>query len=191
MRAVCRSFCRFGMFLAAASFGCAGGRADPAGSAASLLLLLWGGTDAAGVPYLDPAFVFDAPASLPQSGGSHQIAGRDAEGAELFLLRFEMPIVADGDGSSSFVFALPVGDGWANRLASITLTGPGGSFTLDRNSDQPMAILRDPATGQIRRIARNLPPGPEGREAAAALGAETGFDVLFSRGIPDPADWRP
>lgn len=105
-------------------------------------------------------------------------------------MRFEMPAIADGDGSSSFVFAVPVQEGWSDRLAGITLSGPGGSFTLDRQSDQPMAILRDPATGQIRSIRRDLPPGRAGREAADSLAAETGFELFFSRGIPDPADWR-
>ena len=154
------------------------------------VLFLWGGVDPEGVPHLDPAFVFDAPASLPRSEGPHRITGRDTDGAELFALRFEMPTIADGDGSSSFVFLLPVREEWADALASITLSGPGGSFTLDRDSDQPMAILRNPETGQIRQIVRDLPPGPEGREAAERLGAETGFVVSFSRGIPDRADWK-
>ena len=154
------------------------------------VLFLWGGVDAEGTPHLDPAFVLDAPASLPHSDGPHQITGRDTNGLELFTLRFSMPVIADGDGSSSFVFALPVREDWADALASITLAGPGGSFTLDRNSDRPMAILRNPETGQIRQIMRDLPSGPAGREAAERLGAETGFEVLFSRGIPDSADWR-
>lgn len=154
------------------------------------VLFLWGGVDAEGIPHLDPAFVLDAPASLPRTEGPHRLAGHDVAGAELFSLRFEMPVVADGDGSSSFVFALPVREGWAGALESITLSGPGGSFTLDRNTDRPMAILRNPETGQIRQIMRDLPPGPAGLEAAERMGTETGFEVLFSRGIPDPADWR-
>lgn len=153
------------------------------------VLFLWGGADAQGAPHLDPAFVIDAPPSLPRTDGPHRITGRDEDGAELFALRFEMPVIADGDGSSSFVFALPVREGWADALASITLSGPGGSFTLDRSTDLPMAILRDPESGRIRRIMRDLPPGPTGREAAERAGAEGGWEVIFSRGIPDPADW--
>ena len=153
------------------------------------VLFLWGGADARGAPHLDPAFVLDAPPSLPRADGPHRITGRDADGAELFALRFEMPVIADGDGSSSFVFALPVREGWADALASITLSGPGGSFTLDRSTDRPMAILRDPESGRIRRIMRDLPPGPAGREAAERAAAEGGWEVIFSRGIPDPGDW--
>lgn len=155
------------------------------------VLFLWGGVDAEGTPHLDPAFVLDAPPSLPRSDGRHRIVGLDADGTELFALRFEMPVIADDDGSSSFVFALPVREGWADALANITLSGPGGSFTLDRNTDLPMAILRDPESGQIRQIMRDLPSGPRGLEAAERMGTESGFEVLFSRGIPDPADWRP
>ena len=154
------------------------------------VLFLWGGVDAAGTPHLDPAFVLHAPASLPRAEGPHRITGHDAAGSELFSLRFEMPVIADGDGSSSFVFALPVREGWADALASVTLSGPGGSFTLDRNTDRPMAILRNPESGQIRQIMRDLPPGPAGLVAAERLAAETGFEVLFSRGLPDPAEWR-
>ena len=189
--------------LAAATIGCAHNRADTAattqdaGAGASAatasqqrVLFISGGADARGTPHLDPAFVLDAPPSPPEGEGRHRITGRDADGAELFSLRFEMPVIADGDGSGSFLFAVPVQEGWASRLASITLDGPGGSSTLDRSTDRPMAILRDPVSGQVRQITRDLPPGPAGREAAEALAAETGFELIFSRGIPEPADWR-
>ena len=59
--------------------------------------------------------MIDAPPSLPRADGPHRITGRDADGAELFALRFEMPVIADGDGSSSFVFALPVREGVGRR----------------------------------------------------------------------------
>ena len=110
-------------------------------------------------------------------------------GAELFSLSFTMPVTADADGSSSFAFALPVRAGWEDRLATITLSGPGGSVTLDGESDIPMAILRDPRTGQVRGILRDPPGAAE--VAADGVGAPTpGLEVLFSRGIPDPAAWR-
>ena len=70
-------------------------------------LLLWGGTDAEGEPFLNPAFVIDAPAVLPNAAGEHQITGRTGSGDELFSVDFAMPEVADGDGSSSFAFRAP------------------------------------------------------------------------------------
>ena len=180
----------WGAGLAAWGLACAAGGVGTAGGQQQRVLFLWGGVGADGVPYLDPAFVLDGSPSPPTSGGPHRITGRDADGAELFSLRFEMPRVADGDGSSSFVLALPAREEWADRLASITLSAPGGSFTLDGSTDRPLAILRDPETGRIRQFKRDLPPGPEGRAAAEQLAAERGWELVFSRGIPDPADWR-
>ena len=151
-------------------------------------LLLWGGMDPEGEPFLEPAFVVDAPAALPDSAGEYRVTGRTASGGELFSLSFTMPKTADGDGSSSFVFALPVQPGWEGNLASITLSGSGGSVILDRESDRPMGILRNPRTGQVRGILRDLPQA----DAAAALAAQAGpgsLDMLFSRGIPDSGAW--
>ena len=151
-------------------------------------LLLWGGADADGELYLNPAFVVDAPTVLPDDAGEHRIAGRTADGDELFSLDFTLPETADGDGRGSFVFALPADPAWAGNLASITLSGPGSSATLDGDTDLPMTVLLDPVTGQVRAILRDLPQA----DAAAALAPQAGpdsLDVLFSRGIPDAAAW--
>ena len=162
----------------------------PAGPivASSKSLLLWGGVGADSVPYLEPAFVVDAPPVLPDSAGEYLVTGRTTGGDELFSLSFTMPEVADGDGSSSFVFVLPAQPGWEGNLASITLAGPAGSFALDGDSDLTMAILRNPRTREVRGILRDLPQA----DAAAALAPQAGpdsLDVLFSRGIPDAASW--
>ena len=154
---------------------------------ASRSLLLWGGIDPEGEAFLEPAFVVDAPGALPDSAGEYRITGRTFSGGELFSLSFAMPETADSDGSSSFVFVLPVQPGWEGGLASITLSGPGDSVTLDGESNLPMAILRNPRTGQVRAILRD-PPQPDA--AAMAPQADLGsLDVLFSRGIPDAAAW--
>ena len=151
-------------------------------------LLLWGGEDADGELYLNPAFVVDAPPMLPDAAGEHRIVGRTADGDELFSLGFAMPETADGDGRSSFVFALPVEPGWAGNVASITLSGPGGSAALDSDTDLSMAILLDPGTGQVRGILRDLPQADAGAALAPQAGPDS-LDVLFSRGIPDAAAW--
>ena len=158
-------------------------------SASARSLLLWGGVGADSVPYLEPAFVVDAPAALPDSAGEFQITGRTAGGGELFSLSFTMPETADGDGSSSFAFALPVRAGWEGSLATIMLSGPGRSVTLDGESDIPMAILRNPRTGQVRGILRDPPLATE--VAADAIGVSApGLEVLFSRGVPGGGAWR-
>ena len=78
--------------------------------------------------------------------------------------------------------------GWESSLATITLNGPGGTVTLDGDSDMPMAILRDPRTGQVRGILRDPPLAAEVAADAVAVGAPG--EVLFSRGIPGVAAWR-
>ena len=154
-------------------------------------LLLWGGFDGEGNLFLDPALVVDAPAVLPNSGGAYRLVGLAADGRELFSLDFEMPIIADGDGQSSFAYTLPAQSEWSDALESITLSGPEGSATLDRESDRSVMILRDPVGGRVRAIVRDS--GGVAMSAAAAVGsawASEGLEVLFSRGIPDAEAWR-
>ena len=166
-----------------------GSAAVAAVSASTRSLLLWGGVGADSVPYLEPAFVIDAPAALPDSAGEYRVTGRTAGGGQLFSLSFTIPETADGDGSSSFAFGLPVRAGWEGSLATITLDGPGGTVTLDGESDIPMAILRDPRTGQVRGILLDPPLATEvAADAAGALAPA--LEVLFSRGIPGAAGWR-
>lgn len=166
-------------------------------------IILWGGADAEGRPHLEPAFVADASPALPPSPGEYELTGRSAAGHELFSVSFNMPEIADGDGSSSFVFALPVRDEWAGALESITLTGPSGSVAMDHATDRPVAILRDAESGHVRAILREIdsvpvqailrgasPHGlaPKGVLAGLASGPE--LEVLRSRGIPDEGEWR-
>ncbi|MDE0249184.1 MAG: leucine-rich repeat domain-containing protein [Gammaproteobacteria bacterium] len=149
----------------------------PAGRA----LLLWGGLDATGTPHIRPAFFIDAPPTLPRADGSYSLTGRDPSGTELFSLSFEMAEFTDTeDDRAGFAFALPAT--WTQELASIALQGPGGSASLDRDTDDPLTILRDPATGQIRDIVDSPPPAGPGPGPAAVPGPE--LEVLFSRGIP-------
>ena len=155
-------------------------------------LLLWGGTDPEGAPFLNPAFVVDAPAVLPKSAGDYTVTGRDAAGRELFSLNFAIPeVLSEEEVGSSFAFVLPARPAWAQALFGITLSGPDGSVTLDGESDISMAILRDPRTGQVRGFLRDSPASLLTQTAADAAGSlASGFDVLFSRGIPSAEEWR-
>ena len=162
-----------------------------AGGEPSKRLMIWGGLDADGVPYLEPAFVVNARAALPDSVGDWRLTGRSTDGRELFSLDFAMPEVADGDGLSYFVFALPAPSRWAGDLADITLSGPRGSFTLDGASDLPMTILRDSRTGRVRGFLREPPLAARAAMNAALDAAESpGVETLYSRGIPDANAWR-
>ena len=150
-------------------------------------LLLWGGVDTTGTPFLNPAFVADAPPALPDSAGDYTVTGRDASGRDLFSLSFTMPVALSEEAeASSFVFALPAQPGWADALTSVTLSGPAGTATLDGDSNIPMAILRDPVTGRVRGFLRDV-GDPEAGALARSAG---GLDVLFSRGIPGASAWR-
>ena len=168
--------------------------AAPPPAASGRALLLWGGLDGEGGPYLRPAFFIDAPPTLPAAGGAYSLTGRDPGGAELFSLSFAMAEYTDAeDDRAGFSFALPVT--WTEELASITLQGPEGSASLDRDTDDPVTILRDPATGQIRGIFDGPPPaalapGPAAAPLAPGPAAAPGqgFEVLFSRGIPSAAN---
>ena len=150
-------------------------------------LLLWGGRDAVGVPYLDPAFVVNAVPSLPLEGGDYTIEGITVDDEVLFSHSFDMPVYPDAQGEeTSFVFTLPVQYGWSGNLESITLSGPEGTAVLDKSTNRPMAILQDPVTRQVRAFLSDLPTGGSDRAVAArATVVDPGLEMIFSRGIPD------
>ena len=145
-------------------------------------LLLWGGTGSTGAPFLEPVFVVDAPPALPVRVGPWEIEGRDAGGTVLFSLPFDMTAIADaGEGAGGFSFLLPVAAGW-EALARVTLSGPGGTATLDADTDRPLSIWRD-SDGRVRAILRRA-------DGAPPLGGTEGLAALVSRGIPGPEAWR-
>ena len=160
-------------------------------AASATSLLLWGGAGADGAPFLNPAFVVEAPPALPDSAGAFTLTGRTAGGAELFSFRFAMPRAADGDGGSGFAFVLPAEPDWARELAGITLVGPGGTFALNSDSDLSTAILRDPHTGRVRGILREAPlPARAAMDVTERSTAGPQLEMLFSRGMPDAEAWR-
>ena len=164
-----------------------------AGRHSARSLLLWGGVDAAGMPFLEPAFVVDAPTTLPETGaGAFELEGRARRGEVLFSLRFDMPEIADGRGGSAFVFVLPIDPLWPDEPASIVLSGPGGTALLDGDTDRPMVILRNARTGQVRAFLSDPPPASLAGSVVdvGALSPEPGLEALFSRGLPAPREWR-
>ena len=146
-------------------------------------LLLWGGLDESGTPLLEPSFVVNAPPALPSVGGAYELRGLTTAGEELFALSFDMREASDG-GAPSFVFALPAPAEWAGRLATITLSGPGGSVSLDGRQGAAMTILRDARTGRVTGMLRD-----QGAEAATRAPVSEA-EVLFSAGVPAGDDWR-
>ena len=152
------------------------------------VLLVWGGTDEGGAPYLNQIFSVNAPPSLPNGGGEYRIVGRTANGEVLFSINFDMKSVADTEGQQAgFVFAIPESHDWTDVLTEVELTGPGGSAILDADSNDPVLILRERNSGHVRALFHGESVAGIGLNAAAAggsLGAGTDVEILFSRGIP-------
>ena len=152
-------------------------------------LLVWGGVGPDGTPFLEPAFVLDGAVTLPGEPGPYRLEGVGVDGRELFSLGFAMTETADGEGGSSFVFAVPAEVSWGSDLERIRLSGPEGAVSLDAESERAGVIIRDPRTGRIRGIFTGLLPGGS-RADAVALSPVPGLDVLFSRGLPDEVEWE-
>ena len=155
-------------------------------------LLLWGGVDADGAPFLNPAFVFDGRLSLLDGAGAWRIVGEAGDGRVLFSQRFEMAEMADGDGRSSFALALAADSEWADALSRIVLTGPGGSVAMNAGTGPAAALLRDPATGRVRGILHNWSESTAAgtQPDAGRVLPERGLELQVSFGIPRPDAWR-
>ena len=146
-------------------------------AAAQETLLLWGGVHK-GDLRLEPAFAHDARLKLPQAPGPYQLEGRDAEGRRLFSFSFTPDALAHGGGS--FLFAIPFEPAWTEDLDRITLTGPEGSTTLDRETGGRAAMVIDRASGRVRTIARDWSVG--NAASAAAMASDAQVEVI--RGLP-------
>ena len=140
-------------------------------------LLLWGGVQD-GELRLEPAFAHSARLKFPEASGPYQLTGLDAEGRSLFSLRFT-PDELD-HGGSSFLFGVPFEPEWTEDLDRITLTGPEGSTTLDRDTGGRAALIVDSTLGRVRTIARDWTSGDGALPAAMPANAQ----VEVIRGLP-------
>ncbi len=138
------------------------------------VLLLWGG-DGDGKMALEPSFVLDAPPMLPTEPGPYRLEGVNREGAVLFSLSFAPEEVEWG--GRQFAFAVPMDTDEVGALEAVKLTGPDGSFTVDRSTRLPgLAIVRDDDTGRIRAMIRDGDvPGT----------VQTNATILLSNGLPE------
>lgn len=161
-----------------------------AAQARARALLLWGGVEPDGSPFLEPSFVVEAPVTSPPPGGGFQLRGTAEDGRVLFSMSFEMPEVEHGDGGSRFVFALPVEPEWGDSLAKVTLSGPGGTATLDAETDAPLAVVRDRSSGRVRGILRGPLADGLAHASVSELLSNPDVEVLVSRGLPGREAWR-
>ena len=126
--------------------------ADRAAGVSEKTLLLWGGAGG-GELLLEPAFLIDAPATLPEAGGPYRLEGLGPNGEQRFAFAFTPDPVEHG--GAQFMFAMPWDPELDGALERVVLTGPDGEFTLRAGTTPPMAIITNRATGQIRAILRD------------------------------------
>ena len=152
-------------------------------------LLVWGGVNEDGELVIEPGFAVDAPSSMPTLPGPYQLTGRSADGIVLFTVDFGMAELGDGPGNA-FAFVLPAQPGWAERLYSITLSGPEGVVSIDGDGDRGAALLLDRDTGLVRGILRDwLDPSGVSPSARTTL-PEPGLEIVVSSGVPGPDAWQ-
>ena len=149
----------------------AGSAAGGAGTRGEVLVV-WGSVRHGRVQ-LDPSFVLDGPAVLPETEGPYRVEGLAGDGRTEFSLSFTPAPLEFGGGG--FVFLVPWEADWADSLDRLVLTGPEGEFTLTRSGTPPMAVVTDPSTGRIQAIIRDWDGGPLAGEGTA--------DVTVTRGI--------
>ncbi len=136
-------------------------------------LLLWGRVQD-GELRLEPVFEWETPVKLPTSPGPYRLEGIDAAGGRMFSLSFTPDRI--DHGGAGFLFAVPVEEGRADELARVTLTGPEGFTTLDRDSGGGGAIVTSRSTGRILSIVRDW-----SRVRPESLG--TAAEVSVSRSV--------
>ena len=89
------------------------------------MLVVWGSVRE-GQLTLDPSFVVNGPAALPETNGPYRVEGLDVTGRKEFSLSFSPTPVEFGGGN--FVFLVPYQDDWSDSLDRLVLTGPEPGF---------------------------------------------------------------
>ena len=147
----------------------------PGGGAGTLLL--WGRTGP-GELALDPAFLVDLPAMLPESEGPYRLEGFGPAGERRFGFRFAPRPVEFGGGM--FLFAVPYDPAVDGELAQVVLSGLESAVTLEPFGSSPMAIVTERGSGRVRAILR-------GWTGEAVPGLDLSPDeteILISEGLP-------
>lgn len=136
-------------------------------------LMLWGAAGG-GELLLEPAFLIDAPAKLPEAAGPYRLEGFGPDGQQRFAFSFTPDPVEHG--GAHFLFAVPYDPDRDGVLERVVLTGPEGEHILRAGSTPPMAIITNRATGQVRAILRDWDGGFN------RVDADT--EIMVSDGLP-------
>ena len=162
--------------------GAAASRRPAAGAKAETLVLSGGVRD--GQPRIEPLHSMFMTAKLPDRAGPYTLRGLRRDGGVEFALSFTPG--EDKYGDKHFFFALPIEDHWADSLDRITLTGPEGTASVDRDDQRSITIVTDPSTGRIRAILRDW-EGP----LPTVLGNADGLEARTVTGLAEAVRrWR-
>lgn len=140
-------------------------------------LLLWGRAGG-GELVLDPAFMVDAPVTLPTEDGPYRLEGLGPAGERRFSLSFAPRPLEHGGGN--FVFAVPFDPDRDGALERVVLWGPEGSHTLERFGSRPMAMVTERGSGKLRAVLRRWDGTWPRTLPLAAHDAE----IVVSEGLP-------
>ncbi|MBT8395509.1 MAG: hypothetical protein HKO65_14200 [Gemmatimonadetes bacterium] len=181
-----------------------GGQGAPGGPEPSLLV--WGRVEAGRI-ILEPAFEVTTLPALPLESGDYVLQGADQSGIALFSLSFQpIPVPDAGEAEGHFAFAIPLRTFDRGALSELRVAGGGrapatmerrvgpqgvaatqpeftpiGASAVEMQWDAgsfPMALVRDPNTGEVLSFARN------GRIELPVVSGEV--EVLFSDGLSSP-----
>ncbi|MGD2120488.1 MAG: fibronectin type III domain-containing protein [Gemmatimonadota bacterium] len=166
-------------------------------------LLVWGRMEGGRI-VLEPSFQVATTPVLPSGTGEFLLEGTDGSGEALFALSFQpVPIPDAQDGSGHFAFAIPLRFIRMTELEGLRVSGGGRSpavleprvgarriptpepevragagTSVEVTWDQaafPMALVRDPATGDVLSFARG------GRVSLSVAAGEV--ELVFSDGL--------
>ena len=140
-------------------------------------LLLWGRVGD-GQLVLDPAFMVDAPVTLPTEDGPYRLDGLGPLGEHRFSLRFATRQL--DHGGANFVFTVPFDPDRDGALERVVLSGPEGSYTLERAGSSPMAMVTDRVNGKLRAMLRDW----DGTWPPALRSDARHSEVAVSEGLP-------
>ena len=152
-----------------------------AGAKVETLVLAGGVRD--GELRIEPLHSMLMKAKLPERAGPYRLEGLRRDGEMEFSLSFTPG--EDKYGNKYFFFAIPIEDHWVDSLDRITLTGPEGTATVDRDDQRSITIVTDPATGRIRAILKDWE-----RSLPAVLGDAARLEVATTRGIVEAVRLR-
>ncbi len=140
-------------------------------------LLLWGRAGIGGL-VLDPAFMVDAPVSLPTEDGPYRLEGLGPAGERRFSLDFATRPLEYGGGS--FVFTVPFDPVRDGELERVVLSGPEGSYTLERFGSRPVAMVTERGSGKLRAVLRDW----DGAWPRTLGLARRNAEIAVSEGLP-------